>query len=405
MDINKIREEFPIFKKAKEKFIYFDNATTTLKHQKAIDAINEFMSENTTTFFNSDFSWSRINDKKLKAARSKIAKFMGCDEREVIFSFGATSALINIAEILKPHLKEDDEILINSYEHIANHYTWLKIAKETKAKVKIIKLNPDDKLCDVLEKHITSKTKIIPFAATTNSAGIKRDVEKIAKICRKNNIISVVDGAQHAAYNPIECQKWDIDFFVWGPHKLYSSYGIGIMFGKHSTLEKFPPQILAGGSINTCSIKGELNLKPAPFSYQYGTQNIPAIIAVGEVCQWVQKIGVKKIGEHIFSLRSYALEKLAKISTLEIYNAQFKSSTILFNFKGIAPQDVSDYLGRHNIATKSGDQCAKLNDIAPNNNCVRISFGIYNTKEEVDILVNLLNNTTAQHIIGKIIGE
>ena len=404
MNIKQIRKEFPIFQNQKD-FVYFDNATTSLKHKLAIEAVNNYMSKSTSNFFDSDFSWSKINNQKLQEARKNVAQFMGCSPKEVIFSYGTSSLLHNVSQIIKSIIKPGDQIIINNHEHSANHMPWLKIAKEKKAKLIIIKLKNNQKLHSIINKYINKKTKVIAFSGATNVTGQKREIAKIAKICRKNNIISVVDGAQYAALNKLECNKWNVDFFIWGPHKVYSPPGIGVMYGKYATLEKFPPVILAGSSTNKCNIDGKMELKPIPYCYEYGTQNIPAIIATGEVCKWINKIDVNKISKHVYSLRKYALRQMEKLDNIEIYNSSVKSTTIVFNFKGIPPQDLVDYLGKNNIALRAGDMCAKLTNFAPNNHSARISFAIYNDKKDVNKFIKLLKNKTPQHIVRKLVSN
>ncbi len=406
MNILEIRKNFPILntKKSDKQVIYFDSGTTALKHKKVIEEVNMFLNKTPSSNSSSDFAWSKIVTEKSRQARKDIALFMGCKEKEIIFTFGATLGLITVAEMLKQKLKPGDQIICNTQEHVANQLHWWKIAKEVGAVVKMIQMKPNQKLSEIIEDHITEKTKVITFASSTNSTGQKRDIKKISSICREHNIISVIDGAQHIASNKLYVSEWGVDFYIWGAHKLFSMPGLGVIYGRAELLDQLDPPFAGGSSTLDYNIDGEINYKETPYKFEYGTQNTPAIIATGKVCNWLNKIGMDNVQKHILSLQKHFINEIEVLDNFEIYNKGIESANIVMNMKGVSSSDLSDYLAHHNIATRAGDLCSKLNNFCPSNNSIRISFSIYNTKDEIDYLISILKTTTVEKVVETIIG-
>ena len=292
------------------------------------------------------------------------------------------------------HINKGDEILITELEHHSNYVPWHYL-RETKGA--IIKFAPIDDNGDIIIKKlnelITSKTKIIALTHLSNVTGTIVPIKEIVAIAKKKNVPVLVDGCQSAPHIQIDVQDLDCDFYAISCHKVYGPTGVGILYAKKKWLETLPPFIGGGGMINEVN-KDKITYAPIPEKYEAGTMPTAEVVAFNESIKFIQKIGMKKIIEHEKELTNYAIEKLRKINSVNIVgNPKNKAGVIAFTIKGVHPHDISTILDEEGVAIRAGHHCCqilhkRLNLVAT----ARASFGIYNTKEDIDILCKAIDN-------------
>ena len=301
----------------------------------------------------------------------------------------------------KDYLKKDDEVLITESEHASNILPWFILQKEIGIKVKYIPLENNLVTLDNVRKSITDKTKVISLAHITNVIGDERPIKEISKLAHDNNILLVVDAAQSIAHTKIDVEDMDIDFLAFSGHKMYGPTGIGVLYGRFNLLNKMNPQNYGGGMNATFTKEGYIELREVPTRLEAGTPNIEGVIGLRMAIMYLNNIGIENIQKHEKELKQYLLQRLKEIPNIEIYNTN-EGNVLAFNIKDIFPQDTSVYLDKHNICVRAGNHCAKiLNNVFNVNNTCRISFGLYNTKEEIDNLITVLKNI--DHIWNEII--
>lgn len=388
------REDFPILKN--NNLIYFDNGATTLKPKCVIDVINDYNSKFTANAHRGDYKNSLTVDTLYEGARENVMNFINAKEKsEVVFTSGATESLNMIVfGYFANVLKEDDEVLITESEHASNILPWFILQEKLKIKVKYIKLNNNEVTLEEVKNAITDKTKVISLAHITNVIGDIRPIKEISKIAHENNILLVVDAAQSIAHIKVDVQAMDIDFMAFSSHKMYSTTGTGVLYGKFELLDKLVP-INYGGGMNAIFTKdGYYELREIPTRLEAGTPNIEGVIALGEVINYLSSIGIDKIYEYEHNLRNYLISELNKLDFIEVYNKDNDSAIVAFNIKGVFSQDTAVYLDKYNISVRAGNHCAKiLNNVFHINNTCRISLSFYNIKEEIDLLINVLKNS------------
>ena len=375
---------------------YFDNGATTLKPKCVIDSINDYYTKYCANAHRGDYHISQIVDNLYEGVREKVKDFIHAKEKsEIIFTSGATDGLNRIVfGYFKDKLKEGDEVLLSLSEHASNILPWFELKKEIGIVIKYIDLDSNNEInMDNVKKAITEKTKVISLAYITNVIGDTRPIKEICKYAHQKDILVVVDGAQSISHSNTNVIDDDIDFFVASAHKFYGPTGAGFLYGKFNLLEQMKP-LFYGGGMNAMYLKdGYIELREVPTRFEAGTQNIAGIIGMGTAIDYINNIGINNIIKHENNLKEYLITKLKELDNVIIYNEKVKGNIVSFNIKDIFSQDVSVYLDKYNICIRSGNHCSKiLNNILGIDNTCRISFGIYNTKEEIDKLIDVLKN-------------
>ncbi len=376
--------------------IYFDNGATTLKPKCVIDKINDYYTKYCANAHRGDYHISQIVDNLYEGVREKIKSFINAKEKsEIVFTSGATDGLNRIVfGYFKDKLKEGDEVLLSLSEHASNILPWFELKKEIGIVIKYIDLNSNNEITmDNLKKAITEKTKVISLAYITNVIGDTRPIKEICKYAHQKDILVVIDGAQSISHSNTNVIDDDIDFFVASAHKFYGPTGTGFLYGKFNLLEQMKP-LFYGGGMNAIYLKdGYMELREVPTRFEAGTQNIAGIIGMGAAIDYINNIGINNIIKHENNLKEYLISKLKELDNVIIYNEKVRGNIVSFNIKDIFSQDVSVYLDKYNICIRSGNHCSKIlnNALGVDNTC-RISFGIYNTKEEIDKLLDALKN-------------
>ena len=388
------REDFNMLK---NNIVYFDNGATTLKPNCVKEAIDDYYDNYTANAHRGDYKTSLIVDDKYEETRDKVKKFINAKEKnEIVFSSGATQSINYIVfGYFKYKLKKDDEVLITVSEHASNILPWFVLEKEIGIKVKYIDLNEDYQVTiDNVKKAISNKTKVISLAHITNVVGDIRPIQEISKLAHKNNILLVVDAAQSIAHTRVDVQKMDIDFLFFSGHKMYGPTGIGVLYGKYDLLNEMVPLNYGGGMNALFTKDGYIELREVPTRFEAGTPNIEGVIGLSSAIDYINKLGINNIEHYEQNLRKYLIDGLKKLDFVEVYNGNNNIGAIAFNIKNVFPQDTAIYLDKYNICVRAGNHCAKiLSDAIKVNNTCRISLSFYNTKEEVDLLINVLKNS------------
>ena len=388
------REDFPILK---NDLIYFDNGATTLKPKCVIEAMNDYYYNYGANIHRGDYKISHKASEEYELVRDKVKEFINArNAKEIVFTSGATDALNKIVfGFMKDYLHESDEVLITKSEHASNVLPWFELKKLNNIKINYIPLNENHELTlENLEKSITKNTKVISIASVTNVVGDVRDIASISKIAHQHNIILVVDGSQSVPHMKTDVIKDDIDFLIFAGHKMLGPTGVGVLYAKEKYLEKTYPIEFGGGMNQYFEETGEVEYKSIPTRFEAGTPPIAEVIGLGAAIDYLQSIGMDNINKYEQELKKYLVSKLEKNKKVILYNKSSESGILAFNLEGIFSQDTAIYLDHYNICVRAGNHCAKIlkNEINIKNTC-RISLYFYNTKEEFDKLVEVLEKS------------
>lgn len=390
------RDDFEILRDSK--IVYFDNGATTLKPDVVRNSIDEYYNKYTSNIHRGDYSNSLKVSGLYDESRLLIKDFIGAlYESEIVFTSGTTESINDIVfGYFKYHLNKGDEVLITESEHASNVLPWFILQRDMGIVVKYIELNDNNEVTiDNLKKVITKKTKVVSIAHITNVIGDVRDIKAISKVCHENNILIVVDAAQSVAHKKINVVDMDIDFMAFSGHKLYGPTGIGVLYGKFDLLKDLVPRDYGGGMNAVFNKDGYVELKDLPDKLEAGTPNIEGVIGLCASIKYLNSIGIDKISDYEHSLRAYLIERLEELDFVTVYNkGNVDSSIVAFNIKGVFSQDTAIYLDKYNICVRAGNHCAKiLKNVFNVANTCRISLSFYNTKEEIDLLINVLKNS------------
>ena len=386
------REDFPILKKD---YIYFDNGATTWKPIQVLESITKYYTEYTANAHRGDYDFSMQVDNIYEGTRTKVKNFINAKtSKEIVFTQGTTDSLnIIVNNYFKNKLKPNDEVILTYAEHASNVLPWFKLAKEIGIKIVFAPIENNHLTIDNLKKVITPNTKVISIAMITNVLGDIRPIKEITNLCHQNNIKVVIDGAQSVPHIKVDVQDLDIDFLAFSAHKMCGPTGVGVLYAKEYLLNEIEPPRLGGGMNESFDTIDTVILKDIPTRLEAGTPNIEGVIGLNSSIDYLNKIGIENIHKHELELKEYCINKLQQIPHIKIYNTNTKSGIISFNVEGIFPQDVAVYLNKYHICLRAGNHCAKLlNNIIGEKNTLRCSFYIYNTKEEIDKMIELLKD-------------
>ena len=376
--------------------IYFDNGASTLKPLRVIDKVRECMLEYPSNAHRGDYKMSLKSSSMFEKTRETVKNFINAKStEEIIFTSGSTESLNQIIYgYFMNKLNEGDEVLITKSEHASNILPWFDLEKKIGIKVKYIPLNNDFTFSiDNLISSITDKTKVVSLAEITNVIGDIRNIKEITKICHEKGIKVVVDAAQSAGHIKIDVQDSDADFYAISSHKMLGPNGVGVLYGKKELLSELDSIKKGGGMTISFDDSNSIVYKELPYSLEAGTQNIPGVIGFMEAINYINEIGIDNIHNYCLNLKKYLVSKLEKLDNIIIYNKDVDGFTVTFNIKDVFAQDTAIYLDKYNICVRSGDHCdKKLKDEISITNTVRVSLYFYNTKEEIDKLVEVLNN-------------
>lgn len=387
------KKDFPMMNKD---IIYFDNGATTLKPNTVIDEISNYYRNYSANAHRGDYDISRIVDEKYENTRNKVAEFINADSAsEIVFTSGATESLnLAIKGFLTNYLKAGDEILTTKAEHASIILPLFDVSKRTGARINYIDLNDDLTVTiENVKKAITKNTKVIALAHITNVIGDIRPIKEITSLAHKLGILVIVDGAQSVPHEKIDVKDLDVDFLAFSAHKMLGPTGVGVLYGKYKYLDKVKPLNVGGGMNASFDSLMNVEYKELPHRLEAGTPNISGVIAFSKAIDYINKLGIDNIHKYEVDLKKYMVDKMTKLNNITIYNKDIPNGIVTFNVNDVFSQDVAAYLNKKNVCIRVGSHCAKiLSEVLGVKNTCRASLYFYNTKEEVDKFIELLEN-------------
>jgi len=393
LDINKIRADFPILaEKIRNKpLVYLDNAATCQKPQAVIDSIVNLYSHDYANVHRGVHTLSMRSTDKFEGARTKVKEFINAaSEKEIIFVRGATEAINLVAQTYgKTNIKAGDEILITAMEHHSNIVPWQMLCQQTGAILKVAPINLQGELIyDEFEKLISDKTRLVSVVHMSNALGTINPVKKIIAAAHAKGIPVLLDGAQAIPHMAVDVQDLDCDFYVFSGHKLYAPSGIGALYGKQALLEAMSPYQGGGDMIRKVTFE-ETEYNVLPYKFEAGTPSIADAVGLGAAIDYLNTVGMDNIAAYEAELLAYATEKAKQIKGLRIIGeAEHKGAILAFVLDKIHPHDIGTMLDSLGIAVRAGHHCAMpVMDFFEVPATARASFAIYNTKEEIDVLM------------------
>ena len=401
-DINKIRKDFPILSREVygKPLVYLDNAATTQKPLCVLDAMrDEYLNVNANVHRGVHYLSQQATDLH-EAAREKVRQFINAQKtEEIVFTRGTTEAINLVASsFCESQMQPGDEILVTEMEHHSNIVSWQLQAQKHGIVVKYLPITDDGHLdLSTLNYQLSTKTKLVSVAHVSNVLGTVNPVEQIIKVAHEYGIPVLVDGAQSAPHMRVDVQAMDCDFYAFSGHKMYGPTGIGVLYGKEEWLEKLPPYQGGGEMIDKVTWE-KTTFERLPFKFEAGTPDYVATHGLAKAIEYMESIGIDAVQQHEQELTRYCMEQLQSIDGMTIYGPQLstvncqlstlKDAVVSFNVGTIHHLDMGTLLDRLGIAVRTGHHCAQpLMDRLGISGTVRASFALYNTKEEVDILV------------------
>jgi len=392
--VEKIRADFPILaeKIRKKPLVYLDNAATCQKPQAVIDSIVHLYSHDYANVHRGVHTLSVRSTDLFEAARTKVKDFINAaSEKEIIFVKGATEAINLVAQTYgKTHVNPGDEIIISAMEHHSNIVPWQMLCEQTGAVLKVAPINLQGELIfDEFENLINDKTKLVSVVHMSNALGTINPVKNIIAAAHAKGIPVLLDGAQAIPHMIVDVQELDCDFYVFSGHKLYGPTGVGVLYGKQALLEAMPPYQGGGDMIRKVTFE-ETEYNVLPYKFEAGTPDIAGVVGLGAAIDYINTIGMDKIAAYEAELQAYATEKALKIKGLRIIGeAEHKGAILSFVLDKIHPHDIGTMLDSLGIAIRAGHHCAMpVMDFYKVPATARASFAMYNTKEEIDVLMN-----------------
>lgn len=391
-DIHKIRAEFPILSQTVngKPLVYFDNGATSQKPQVVIDAYAKYYSEINANIHRGVHALSQLATDAYEESRAKIQKHINAKQtNEVIFTSGTTHSVNIIAAGFAALLKSGDEVLVSALEHHSNIVPWQMLCERTGAILKVIPMNETGELIQSeYQKLLSSKTKIVAVNHISNALGTINPIREMIQKAHEVGAAILIDGAQAVPHLKPDVQELDCDFYVFSGHKMCGPTGTGILYGKESWLNKLPPYQGGGEMIATVSFE-KTTYAELPHKFEAGTPNIAGGIVLGVAVDYMNSIGFDNIAKQELELLNYGTKKLLEIEGLKIFGtAKEKTSVISFNIDGIHPYDIGTIIDKKGIAVRTGHHCAQpIMDYFQIPGTIRASFAFYNTKEEIDVMV------------------
>lgn len=400
ISVEKIREDFPILKRKvrnDKQLVYFDNAATAQKPIQVINAISDFYTNHNSNIHRAVHALAEEATEAYEVTRDKVAKFLNIkDRQEIIFVRGTTEAINLVAYTWgRQNVTAGDIIVTTEYEHHSNIVPWQLLTQEKGAKLEYIGVNDDGELLlDQLDTYLaTGKVKLVAISQMSNVLGTITDMPAVMQKCKKAGVKVLVDGAQSVPHMKVDLQTLGCDFFAFSAHKMLGPTGVGVLWVRKEILEQMTP-FHGGGDMIREVHKYETTWNDLPYKFEAGTPNIADVIGFSAALDYLSNLGMDFVRNHEIEITKYALEKMSSIKGLKIYGTKDiskRGGVISFNFADIHPHDLATIIDEEGVAIRSGHHCAQVLmerlDVAATS---RASFYIYNTKEEVDILIKSL---------------
>jgi len=398
INVQKIREDFPILKRQVngKPLIYFDNAATSQKPSVVIETLDNYYRKLNANIHRGIHKLAEEATLAHEEAREKVAKFISANRtEEIIFTRNTTEAINLVAYSWgRANIAEGDKIVLSIMEHHSNIIPWQLLAQEKHAKIEFIKIDREGYLVqDEIREMIDDETKLVCVAHASNVLGTINPVSEIAKTAHKHGALVLVDAAQSVPHMRVNAKEMDCDFMAFSGHKMLGPTGIGVLYGKSRHLETMPPFLGGGEMIREAHTTGA-TWKELPYKYEAGTPNIAGAIGLGTAIDYLRKIGMENVHEYEKDITSYALNKMSQVDELVIFgprDVKQRVGVVSFNLADIHAHDLASIMDEEGVAIRSGHHCAQpLMEFLNIPATARASFYIYNTKEEVDVFINVL---------------
>jgi len=394
-DVDKIRAQFPLLhqKVNGENLVYFDNGASTQKPQVVIDAIAQYYSNYNANIHRGVHYLSQTATDKFEETRGVVQTFINAKNScEIIFTKGTTDSINLVANTYRSILNKADEIIISEMEHHSNIVPWQMCCEVSGATLKVIPiLDNGDLDMEAYKNLLSEKTKLVAVTHISNALGTINPVEELIALTHKVGAKILIDGAQATPHTKVDVQELDVDFYCFSAHKMYGPTGVGVLYGKEGLLDKLPPYQGGGEMIKEVSFE-KTTYADLPHKFEAGTPNIAGVIAFKTALDFITNLGIENIAKHEDALVQYATKQLTTISGMQfIGEAKKRAALVSFNIAGLHPYDIGILLDKMGIAIRTGHHCAQ--PIMERYNIpgtVRVSFGVYNTKEEIDICITAL---------------
>jgi cysteine desulfurase/selenocysteine lyase len=396
-----IRSEFPIFltEELSSSVVYLDSAATSQKPAQVIDAMQKFLVKEYGTVHRALYSLSARATEKYNGVREKVRQFIGAaSTEEIIFTRGTTSAINLVARSFgKKYFQEKDEILVLETEHHSNLVPWQMLCEEKGGVLRAIPVNECGELdLAVLKKMMSNKVKLIAIAYVSNATGAIHPIREVVEIAHRYGAKVLIDAAQSISHLPISVDEMNIDFLAFSAHKMYGPTGVGVLYGKKELLDQMPPCEGGGDMVEFVSFE-KTTYQPLPLKFEAGTPSIVEVIGLGAAIDFMQRIGIEQIMEHEKALTKYALDQLLECPFVKLLcHPARRSSLISFNCEGCHPLDVGTLLDIRGVAVRTGHLCSQTTMKRFGvSSTIRISFGIYNTLEDIDFFASALKEVVS----------
>jgi cysteine desulfurase/selenocysteine lyase len=393
LDIPKIRADFPILHQEVNgrPLVYFDNAASTQKPQVVINAIADYYSTINSNIHRGVHHLSQRATDAYELSREKVRAHLNAEKaHEIIFTRGVTESINLLASSMgKGMIKQGDEIIISALEHHSNIVPWQMLCAQTGATLKVIPMNQRGALdIEAYKTLLSENTRLVAFNHVSNALGTVNPAKEIIALAHEAGAWTLVDGAQAVPHMQVDVRALDADFYTFSAHKIYGPTGIGVLYGKEALLHELPPYQGGGEMIATVSFE-KTTYADLPHKFEAGTPNIEAGVVLGTALDYVNKLGLQNIAAYEQELLEYGVEALSKIPGMQfIGTAKQKASVISFNLEGIHPYDAGVILDKLGIAVRTGHHCTQpIMDFYNIPGTLRASFAFYNTKAEIDSLV------------------
>ena len=397
LDIDQIRNDFPAYRKKDGNFIYLDSASTSQKPEFVIDAISSYYSSYAANIHRALYEIGEKATDKYEKVREKVKQFINVPDSHVVIFTGGTTESINLIAYSwgSNNLSNGDQILITEMEHHSNIVPWQLLCSRSNASLNYIPIKKDGTLeLGKLKENILPKTKLISLTHQSNVFGTINPLNNIIDEAKKIGAITVIDGAQAVPHMKVDIKKLDCDFYAFSGHKMLGPTGVGVLIARKNILEEIDPFMGGGEMINSVNMD-ESTWNEVPWKFEAGTPNIAQVIGLGAAIDYIQKIGIENIHQHEQELLHYGLDLLDQNKDVTLYGkADNRGAVIPFNLENIHPHDLAKFLDTDGICIRAGHHCAQpiMNKLGVSATA-RASFYLYNTREDIEKLVESINKT------------
>ncbi len=400
-DIASVRRDFPILDRLihGKPLVYFDTAASAQRPLAVIEAVDDFYRRHNANVHRGVHTLSQEATDLYESARLGLAQFINAgSDREVIFTSGTTESINLVAQsFLRPGLRPGDEILITHMEHHSNIVPWQMLCEQTGARLKVVPINERGELeMDALSAMLSERVKLLGIVHISNALGTVNPIEQVCKLAQQFNIPVLVDGAQAMPHQQVDVQALGCDFYCLSGHKMYGPTGVGALWAHENTLEAMPPWQGGGEMIRQVTFE-KTTYSELPSKFEAGTPNIAGGVGLGAAVKYLSTLGMDAVSDYERRLMEVATKRLSAVDGLRIIGtARNKAGVISFTFGDIHPHDLGTIIDHYGVALRTGHHCAMpVMQFFKVPATARVSFGLYNTEEEIDILVDALEKTRA----------